>query len=702
MAEAIENTNSLMEEYTKKIDDILNKREMKELGLEDLGKVMTSIQEFSNAIENAEGLSDDYGELIKNSMEEVEILNSQRVIAANTRAIEIEANNARIEDHNAAISALKTTISSMENASARFLLEQYISRLEEEIHEFERTNQRLQDEINIALNGGELELPEITDKLTQTQIENMMKYINNVKDKKAPGVAPEALNFEEMLGIDPSTVTRTKASEMSEEEVKESLGESKEHTETSNGTDDSSGEAAETSEKDEIETMDFFATTPDTTDDADSGEEAEEDKEETKKDEKAPEPEVAASADPIDDEEEEIEEEKNITPKENVQNMINYINSLTKDTRVKKAKPKNEPMSLAQAVERGLLPSNLDKDRILEIAKAMGIKADDMDRVVSPSVLAALMDDKEVKLARANLEIANKRQAQVNKNAKVLESIGKINEEEIGSEKLENSVENIAEGLTEVTLEMDSKNQKLDASSVREHFDLNDHYYRGDRAEFLDERGTKVNDKIRKQYAKLIAKTEEAEKAKGKIRQTFANYRVQRVANKIQRLKKKEGRITSKQIELMNKETDKYIAKKQKDLERYMNRQEKLQERVDRYKDLSAQRSAAEDERKQNNENLEKNITDKDFLAFVERGVTRVNNALLSAKMGSLKRKMGATELRQLASQTFDLRLASARGKLHDRVDSINNSEKYKMGGMTTDLGLLAAMDLAKEMSMAA
>ena len=62
--------------------------------------------------------------------------------------------------------------------------------------------------------------------------------------------------------------------------------------------------------------------------------------------------------------------------------------------------------------------------------------------------------------------------------------------------------------------------------------------------------------------------------------------------------------------------------------------------------------------------------------------------------MGALKSKMGRTELGHLASQAFDLRLSSARGRLNKRVGSIRN--------MTTNLNRLAAVDLVNEMIMVA
>ncbi len=313
------------------------------------------------------------------------------------------------------------------------------------------------------------------------------------------------------------------------------------------------------------------------------------------------------------------------------------------------------PDSIFYYVQTGVLPKNLTEGKIVQIANALGIPAKDGSFRLDKTALMRLQNDKEIRLAKQNEKIYGIHQQEINKFARTSESYSAMMDDRLNpvfNEALESQQ-------TRLNSQIDTlveNQQEINADSVKEHFDMNGNLtnkLQGIRAEAFDKRADKVNEKLRAQYEILDQRALERQQAHGKIRQVVSEKRYQKVANRVARLQRKEGRITEKQFALMDSQAQKYIDAKNKQLHRYQEKQRKVQERIDKVNKYTE--SIRQDEQKlnDNNEDLE-NIKDHDLLAGIERFVTRRANKRIEKHINRLRGKIGRTELNQQIHQTLE------------------------------------------------
>ncbi len=281
-------------------------------------------------------------------------------------------------------------------------------------------------------------------------------------------------------------------------------------------------------------------------------------------------------------------------------------------------KPQNTPQpqttiakfSIIDYVNKGVLPNNIEINKLVSIANSLGIKANDPNYVLNFDELNRLKDDKAIKLAFNNEKIKDLYNKQLSSFEKINDKFQELkNQINIDSR----FIDKIDKDQEKVNKHEDSIQEKIDnikSNTVKEVF-TNQYSMASARSEVLDIQSEKINDKLREQYKVLDERQEERKNAQGKIRKTFSDIRIQRTMKRIKKLKEKQSFCLDKQMSIMNKEAKKYIERQRKQLENYINKQKKVEKNIETAKQYDDKIKKSEEIINTNKQDLAANTSNK-------------------------------------------------------------------------------------------
>ena len=296
----------------------------------------------------------------------------------------------------------------------------------------------------------------------------------------------------------------------------------------------------------------------------------------------------------------------------------------------KKSAQKKDPIvegSLADLVKKGVLPNNLSEEELLKICNQLGINAKSMNAVPRKDQIPRLLNDKEIKLAQFNQDIRAQHEEEQKKYDEILSGYDKMDTSNM-DEDLENSVHQEIDEVQKAKDYYEKQTDNIKADSVLEHLDMNAMQYgvgaphpemgslhqgmvnvnytlpgvgsmafdpfelREMRMEHLDKKSDKVNNELREQYQ--ILETQKRQKARSKVKQQYSDYRIKKTMDRIEKLSKRQGKITGKQFGMMNQDAQRCIEQKNIDIKIYGDKQKAIQDRLAQIKELEAKRAEKE------------------------------------------------------------------------------------------------------------
>ena len=313
--------------------------------------------------------------------------------------------------------------------------------------------------------------------------------------------------------------------------------------------------------------------------------------------------------------------------------------------------PVYETGSLGALRKSGKLPQNLSGRKLIEICKSLGMNTTDLHYKPSITELQRLTNDKDIKLAFTNLNILSKHEKQLERFDKVLQSYDKLDTEGLDN-NFAHRVEVESNKVRSDILEYEAKAKEMLAGSVLEHTSSQ---HIKNRLEALDAKSDKFNDKLKEQYQKLDAEMK-AEK-NTKIKQMFSDYRIRKMEKKIDSLSKKQNKVSGKQFEIMNEQTDKYIEKRTKDLLKYQEKQKKTENKIAQVNELMKQREALAEEIKKHEADLE-NTTGTKLVDRIERSQLNRAKGKLEREVERLDKKINRSNKQAQVSLTWSEAIA--------------------------------------------
>ena len=231
----------------------------------------------------------------------------------------------------------------------------------------------------------------------------------------------------------------------------------------------------------------------------------------------------------------------------------------------------------------GVLPKNIEDSYILYICSKLGIEVNDTKTELNNEQIDRLKNDHLIQKGLINEEIYKHNQRKIEEYDKLIAKYEMILKDKLKkgafTQKYINKVEKLKEELKAEKGKIEAKNNGItffDHSSIFE--DKSETKY--------DKRATKKNKKLIEEYEELDKLRKERTDSRSKFKQGAKDRAIEKKLSKIEGLKSKQGKILSKQIEIVNENTDKYISKVTKQYSKYLEKQREIEKSADMIIDI--------------------------------------------------------------------------------------------------------------------
>ena len=221
----------------------------------------------------------------------------------------------------------------------------------------------------------------------------------------------------------------------------------------------------------------------------------------------------------------------------------------------------NYPVSLRDLYDNKIIPNNVKKEDLLRICNSLGISANDLNYELNQEQYFRIMNDKEINDAKFNLDLVSKHKSIIDEYDRLINEYEELYSQKVKSGTIDsNSIISIKKTINYLIQEKnkyEDKINKMDYKDVSSYYQFNIGFE--NKATFLDQINNKVNDKIRENYKVLDNERIELKNAKSNKMKKIISKRIEKTEKTIKSLKEKEAFYNSRQIKIVNNNSNKYI-----------------------------------------------------------------------------------------------------------------------------------------------
>lgn len=278
------------------------------------------------------------------------------------------------------------------------------------------------------------------------------------------------------------------------------------------------------------------------------------------------------------------------------------------------------PATLSELIVQGYLPNNIDEKKLIETCNNLGIKAKDLNFKIDKDLYSRLDNDKVIKDARFNLEVVNKHKQKIKEYDKLINEYENMYKEVINSgsfdskyiRELRSTIQVLMQEKAKYTRNVD--NMKFD--DVSSYYQFNIGF--DNKAISINKKHEKVNNELREQYQILDKQKIELKNATSNKMKQIINRRIEKTEKTIRSLKAKESLYNSKQVKIINDNSQKYINIVKYKQERYAYEKKNARENVRQVIDYNNEKKRLNEEKQNIYKDLA-NVNDSNIKGLVER-----------------------------------------------------------------------------------
>ena len=249
--------------------------------------------------------------------------------------------------------------------------------------------------------------------------------------------------------------------------------------------------------------------------------------------------------------------------------------------------PPQNAGTLEDLINRGVLPKNLNADRIVEVCQAVGLNATDLTFKPNAEQLARLKGDMVIQKAIFNENMVKKHQARIDQYDRLIahydELLANRLQGDTFSAEYIAKITSVRERLENERAQYQAKVARINGESLEEHFEFTNSpsgVIAGHKVETLDRREERTNDKIREQYAILDEQRREKAALASRKMKSRMDKKIEKTLSRIEKLQAKKSKVSANQTHIINEHSSKYIARMTDKLTKHSARQRVVDENV--------------------------------------------------------------------------------------------------------------------------
>ena len=326
--------------------------------------------------------------------------------------------------------------------------------------------------------------------------------------------------------------------------------------------------------------------------------------------------------------------------------------------------------SLHDLKNKGKIPRIEDKQLIDYCNKVLGFNPEvkDTNYVLSSSQIDKLANSALVSSANIRSDISKQHTSVVGKYTSLISKYQTMLSEMSDKPEFASEVSVLEDLIGKI------KDRRDEYERVVAGFDSQDvkQYFQFGRSTKAADKAVKRQDElsnIDRELSELIDRRDGLEKTdyKSLFARIKKNHDIKKVGSRIEKLQTKQGKIKTSQKKLVDKYTEKYVKKMERDFELFLREQESIslsiQDKESRLMDLNqVMRKSERIQRKLSSLREKKNetgILGKPFINASEK-IMETREALVANRLASLQKKIGSVDLSKQYQATFDREYAFA------------------------------------------
>ena len=219
------------------------------------------------------------------------------------------------------------------------------------------------------------------------------------------------------------------------------------------------------------------------------------------------------------------------------------------------------PVTINELVSRGYIPSVLGAKKISDICMKLGFKIKSLNTKINKEQFVRLYNDKEINQARIYRDFMDRHNQKIAEYDRLIHNYKVLLNSKMRTgyftDEYINRIKNIINSLEEQRNEYKGKISKIKFDDVDSYYNIE--MGSSNKSNRVADKSEKTNSELRGKYLELETYRKEQKKATSKKMKQLVEKRIIKTQREIKKLQEKEVRLNSKQVEIINKNSEKYI-----------------------------------------------------------------------------------------------------------------------------------------------